>query len=108
MNRKNKEYPLKQYKEYDSFEVKILEYDLLLKNIEVTEKFVLNNSDIIDLSIPIIFIKNKVLKRFIKKWYSKVLVFGGVLTEQKNKVLTHFFRVLLRFFLKKNPLGFFS
>lgn len=74
LNRKNKEYPLKQYKEYDSFEVKILEYDLLLKNIEVTEKFVLNNSDIIDLSIPIIFIKNNfeeiILSNFEKELFN--------------------------------------
>jgi superfamily I DNA and/or RNA helicase len=55
LNRNDKLYPFKRYKEYDSFEVKIKEYDLLLNNVFVTEKY---NEDIQEISnnfIPILF-----------------------------------------------------
>lgn len=55
LKRDDKLYPLKRYKEYDSFEVKVKEYDLLLKNVFVTEKLSENNQEISNNSIPIIF-----------------------------------------------------
>ena len=55
LKRNDKLYPLKKYKEYDSFEVKIKEYDLLLKNVFVTERLTQNNQEISSNSIPIIF-----------------------------------------------------
>jgi len=55
LNRNDKLYPLKRYKEYDKFEVKIKEYDLLLKNVSITEKINENIQEISDSSIPIIF-----------------------------------------------------
>jgi len=55
LKRNDKLYPLKRYKEYDSFEVKIKEYDLLLKNVFVTEKLSENTQEISNSSIPIIF-----------------------------------------------------
>jgi len=55
LKRNDKLYPLKRYKERDSFEVKIKEYDLLLKNILVTEKYNENNQEISNSAIPIIF-----------------------------------------------------
>lgn len=39
LKREEKLYPLKRYKEYDSFEVKVKEYDLLLKKIFVSENY---------------------------------------------------------------------
>lgn len=55
LKRNDKLYPLKRYKEYDSFEVKIKEYDLLLKNVFITEKLSENSQEISNSSIPIIF-----------------------------------------------------
>jgi len=55
LKRNDKLYPLKRYKEYDSFEVKIIEYDLLLKNVFVTEKYNEDIQEISNSSIPIIF-----------------------------------------------------
>ena len=55
IKRAEKLYPLKRYKEYDEFEVKVKEYDLLLKNIFVTEKFTNQQNDISIKKIPIIF-----------------------------------------------------
>ena len=55
LKRNDKLYPLKRYKEYDSFEVKIKEYDLLLKNVFITEKLSENTQEISNSSIPIIF-----------------------------------------------------
>jgi len=55
LKRNDKLYPLKKYKEYDSFEVKIREYDLLLKNVFVTEKYNEDIQEISNSSIPIIF-----------------------------------------------------
>ncbi len=55
LKRNDKLYPLKKYKEYDKFEVKIKEYDLLLKNVFATEHFDEYNQDISNNSIPIIF-----------------------------------------------------
>ncbi|MGD9554491.1 MAG: AAA domain-containing protein [Candidatus Altimarinota bacterium] len=55
LKRDDKLYPLKQYKEYDSFEVKVKEYDLLLKNVFVTEKLSENSQETSNNSIPIIF-----------------------------------------------------
>jgi superfamily I DNA and/or RNA helicase len=55
LKRNDKLYPLKRYKEYDSFEVKVKEYDLLLNNVFVTEKLSENSQEISNNSIPIIF-----------------------------------------------------
>jgi len=55
LKRNDKLYPLKQYKEYDSFEVKVKEYDLLLKNVFVTEKLSENSQEISNNAMPIIF-----------------------------------------------------
>lgn len=55
LKREDKLYPLKRYKEYDSFEVKIKEYDLLLKNIVATEKYNDNNQQILTTAIPVVF-----------------------------------------------------
>ena len=55
LKREDKSYPLKQYKEYDSFEVKVKEYDLLLKNVFVTEKLNENIEETSNNSVPIIF-----------------------------------------------------
>ena len=55
IKRVEKLYPLKRYKEYDEFEVKVKEYDLLLKNIFVTEKLANQQNDISTNKIPIIF-----------------------------------------------------
>ncbi|MBT5491083.1 AAA family ATPase [bacterium] len=55
IKRPDKLYPLKKYKERDSFEVKIQEYDLLLRNIFVTEKYTDRTQEISSISIPIVF-----------------------------------------------------
>ena len=55
LKREDKLYPLKRYKEYDSFEVKIKEYDLLLKNIIATEKHNENDQKVLTTAIPVIF-----------------------------------------------------
>ena len=55
LKRNDKLYPLKRYKEYDSFEVKIKEYDLLLKNVFITEKLNEDSQEISNDSIPIVF-----------------------------------------------------
>jgi len=61
LKRNDKQFPLKRYKEYDSFEVKVKEYDLLLKNIFVTEKFNELNQDLLNNRIYIIFEKDNSL-----------------------------------------------
>jgi len=61
LKRSDKLYPLKRYKEYDNFEVKVKEYDLLLKNIIVTEKFNELNQDLLNNRVPIIFEKENSL-----------------------------------------------
>jgi len=55
LKRNDKLYPLKKYRENDSFEVKIKEYDILLKNVFVTEKLTNINQDISNNFVPIIF-----------------------------------------------------
>jgi len=55
LKRNDKLYPLKRYKERDSFEVKIIEYDLLLKNVFVTEKYNEDIQEIPNSYVPIIF-----------------------------------------------------
>ncbi|ACU89390.1 AAA domain-containing protein [Desulfomicrobium baculatum] len=55
LKRDDKLYPFKRYKEYDSFEVKIKEFDLLLKEVFVTEKYNEIIKEISGGTIPCIF-----------------------------------------------------
>jgi len=61
LKRDEKLYPLKRYKEHDSFEVKIKEHDLLLKSVFITEKYNESNQEISNNAIPIIFEINEIL-----------------------------------------------
>ena len=55
IKRRDKLYPLKKYKKHDPFEVKIQEYDLLLRNVFVTEKYADRTYEIPSISVPIVF-----------------------------------------------------
>lgn len=55
LKRQQKLYPHKKYKEYDSFEVKVEEYDLLLDEVYVTEKFTEDFRNEATNILPIIF-----------------------------------------------------
>jgi len=73
LHRDDKLYPLKRYKKYDTFEVKIKEYDLLLKDVFVTEKYNENNHEPISNIIPIIFnINDDITIEKIKKLEDKL------------------------------------